>query len=496
MSLRRALAGMTLTVGMVAALTPGAASAAGGTTRMVDDDGHAASGNCASSAVASSSIQDAIDAAHHGDTVLVCPGTYTEQLTIATDDLTVKSTRKWAAVIKAPPILPEEYLVGIGDADRITFEGFKVVAPTSGDCTDVVAAILVIGTKDTFVRGNQVRAAGSDTLGSCGFEIGVALGADFVTPVSLGVTPSNAPRIVTHAAVIFNSIQDFKAAGIVASGLGTDANINRNSIRYYHLHHTSDDQCLNTVTNVTPAGTDVRQQLKKILKALPEQGTGIAQDIPFACYAVGILTGMDAHAVVKDNRVHSGVDALPELEPLSPSLTTPVLLAGIVDLYDEGTKTSRIADNLVYRTIVGVGVVIAQNTEVLDNRLTSNVIGVYVDSSHAALVRGNRAKGNLVGIGLIDGFHYFDSNANRFLDNDARGNFEVSCVDVTLDATSPFAGDRGTDNRWRNNTAEVGSSDPDGICGAVPPVVCSTSSSTSRVGAALRRMEARHTISC
>ncbi len=81
MSLRRALLGMSLTLGLAAALMPGAAMAAGGTIRMVDNDGHASPGHCGASATRPTHIQAAIDAAHAGDTVLVCPGTYVEQVT-------------------------------------------------------------------------------------------------------------------------------------------------------------------------------------------------------------------------------------------------------------------------------------------------------------------------------------------------------------------------------------------------------------------------------
>jgi len=310
------------------------------------------------------------------------------------------------------------------------------------------------------------------------------------------VTPSGFD-VPTHAAVIFNSVQDFKAAGIVASGQGTIANIQRNSIRYYHMRHTSDDQCLNTVANVTPAGTDVRKQLRKLVNRLPDQGTGIAEEVPFACYAVGILTGFDARSVIKDNRVHSGIDVLPAPGPLGASTTTPVLLAGIVDLMDEGIHPVRIANNLVYRTIAGIGLLVAQNTKVLDNRVVSNVVGLYVDSVDQALVRDNQFKRNWVGVAVLDALlHYFPSYANRFLDNDVRLNYQASCVDVTLDATTPFAGDRGTDNRWRNNQAEDGSSDPEGICGAVAPVVCGAAAHSGLLSALPRRTESRHTISC
>jgi len=258
MSLRRALLGMTLTIGLAATLLPGAAMAAAGTIRMVDDDGHASPGHCGASHHASTHIQSAIDAAHPGDTVLVCPGTYVEQVTIlGTQGLTVRSTSQWGAVIKPVPGSDPLYMVGIGDVHDVTFQGFKLVAPTAGDCGKVASAILVLGTRDTVIRGNQIRAAGSHTLGACGYEVAVTLGDEFLTAAASGVGLASDPG-PTRASVVWNTIRDFQVVGVLASGPGTLATINRNSIRFYHLHVRSSDACLDTLPLITSAGTDIR----------------------------------------------------------------------------------------------------------------------------------------------------------------------------------------------------------------------------------------------
>lgn len=470
MSLRRALAGVTLTAGLVAGLLPASTLAGGGTIRMVDDDGHAAPGNCGAGATARKRIQAAVDASHPGDTVLVCPGTYAEQVEIVgTHDLTVRSTTKWGAVIEPDPTPLFPVMVAMAGLRNVTFEGFRLVVPTTGDCQTILAAILLVDTRETFVRGNHIRTSGPNTLGPCGYQVGIAVGEQLLAPTVADLSPAGDAGPRTDATVLFNTIQDFQFAGVAATGERTTATINRNSIRYFHAKRTMDDVCNDFVAGVTSAGSDIRAQLRRLGRLRTSAGVDIAGALPTACLAIGVLIAEDASTVVKDNRIHSGPDSVTVVGRVGDA-TTPILLAGVVDMFDEGLKPSRIADNRIYRTIAGVAILVAQNTKVLDNRLTSNGIGLYLDSVDQLLVQGNRLKDNGVGIGMMDLLlHFFDSYANRFLDNDARGNFSASCVDLTSDGSTPYAGDLGTDNRWRDNTAELDSSEPAGICGAMSP---------------------------
>src|SRR6267143_3156643 len=52
-------------------------------------------------------IQDAVDDATTGDRINVCPGTYMEQVIIPAgkDNIGLRSTRRWEAVIKAPTLM-------------------------------------------------------------------------------------------------------------------------------------------------------------------------------------------------------------------------------------------------------------------------------------------------------------------------------------------------------------------------------------------------------
>jgi hypothetical protein len=69
------------------------------TTWAVDDDGTATSTNCSAATACNSTIQDAINVASAGDTVIVCPGTYVENVVVNVTNLTVKSASGAASTI-------------------------------------------------------------------------------------------------------------------------------------------------------------------------------------------------------------------------------------------------------------------------------------------------------------------------------------------------------------------------------------------------------------
>ena len=68
-------------------------------------------------------IQSAINAAHSGDTILVAPGIYTEQLTIS-KSVNLVGAGATKTFLKDPGVAAVQTLIGIGNAATVSFSGF------------------------------------------------------------------------------------------------------------------------------------------------------------------------------------------------------------------------------------------------------------------------------------------------------------------------------------------------------------------------------------
>lgn len=473
-----AAAAMTLT-----AIGGSATLAGGAPTRMVDDDGRATTASCSAGAPgsASTTIQEAIDAAPDGATILVCPGTYVEQIEVSgVDGLTIRSTRPWAATIQAPNSLDFPAIVGIYGADDITFRGFRVITRSTPDCDDPSAGILVLAARNAVVRGNRVRNFGA-TMGACAFSVGIAIGFSSSFLVGGASTPAGLPSdLTTTATVAYNAVQDHLFVGIAAvstSGLmaggssgPTRATIANNSVRYIHKN-VGIDSCL-TPVSLGVARSDVRAARTGLAGLLPAG--------PMSCFGVGIYLGSGvenspipgASGVIRDNRVLSGPNAEFVLPVADPG--TPLQLVGIAVVdqrHKEGSTV--VSGNRVFRNAIDILALDAAGLDIRRNRTTHGFVGIAIADTEGARVRGNVAADNLVGIatetieetspGGLFPEDYVTSDI-LFRNNDARGNFDLSCEDPTLGS-----GSQGTANTWTDNLGEAGSSDPAGICGAIDP---------------------------
>jgi len=411
---RRRLTAISL--GIIAAvmttIAPASANSAS-TTRWVDNDGHAGVRGCDSSGHAYTHVQAAVDASNANDVVIVCPGTYTEQVVITGDraGLTLRSSRPFGATLKTPSALADTYLgtanlVFIDTVDHVTVHGFKMVVRTSGPCDDVDATILASGSRHSSIRGNRLLAPGSDSSAACIQGVGIAIFDRSGFPAS--------------AAIKYNEVRDAVFVGIYASGSGsTRATISDNSVRAY-------------------------------FGKPPKGGSPVSGAAVGAQFAIGMFGR--ARGRLTDNVIQGAGVA-----PTTTGASTFLVGIGIVANGPGGAFTNGPIDvrgNTVRRVIYGLYAVNADQLTVRNNHVTNTYVGLRFEGARDNGIVDNTISAKYIGIQADP-----STTGNKFKHNAVSGN-HISCEDG-----SSGLGTAGTANTWTGDTATRPST-PVGICGA------------------------------
>ncbi len=408
---RRASVSALLAVALGASAAP--ASAASGTTRWVDQDGHAGPGSCTGTAVAASaSIQGAITASGPGDTVVVCPGTYEEQVHIqgARDGLTVRSSIPFGATIKTPTSLGGfAALVVVDHVDHVTVRGFKTIARTQAPCDDLEVAFAGVGSRDVSFRGNRVLAPGTGP------------GADCYMGVGMGLTDTVDDGEHAHVAsgtIAYNEVRDAAFLSIVAVA-------QRRSVH------------LDTVGN----------SVRAYFGAVHVTSSSVA-DIEGAQFGIGYLG--HASGTIRDNVVQ-GSAAFPDA---GGTFYAGIGVASGFDFDAPGHVNGPITirDNTVRRVIHGIYLDAADHVAVRHNQVRNAWYGILLNGTTESSVRANSVRAREYGIGADE------ETAGNVL----RGNVLNGAGGLCLDK-SAGSGTAGTANTWSGNTAAHPST-PSGIC--------------------------------
>lgn len=174
-------------------------------------------------------IQSAVNAAAPGDRINVCPGTYQEQVSIATpakNNLTLVSVTPLAAIIKATaisiPAAPYD-IVTIDGAQNVTLLAFTITGPLpdTSFCNEfILTGVRVKGGGSANIRLNHITEIRSNNpaLRGCQNGIAIAVGRQFESQVG-------------QANIIGNLIDKYQKGGIYVDNVGSSAQIIGNIIR-------------------------------------------------------------------------------------------------------------------------------------------------------------------------------------------------------------------------------------------------------------------------
>src|SRR5205809_5557455 len=166
-------------------------------------------------------IQAAVMAANSGDTILVCPGTYVEQVTIPAgkNNLTLRSKTPLAAIIKAPAVmLSPKAIVRVAGANNTSILAFTITGPGSGPCDSLEYGVRVDSNGSAFIRGNHLTHIRDNPYSGC--QNGVAIQVGRASEGQVG-----------SAIITDNRIDDYQKNGITISNTGSQAVVSENSVK-------------------------------------------------------------------------------------------------------------------------------------------------------------------------------------------------------------------------------------------------------------------------
>jgi hypothetical protein len=217
---------LALAVVLVAFAGPGVGQAFAATI-IVDDDGMASPpANCGASTPTFNMIEPAVEASNLGDTINVCPGTYTEQVSVEADEngITLRSLVFRAAVIKAPLLMTEPGdLVTITAAQNVTLRDFTIAGPLPDHLFCSLAlrsGVRVIGSGSAIVQGNRITEmrSANPALRGCQNGFAIAVGRMF---------EGQTGRITAFD----NHIDLYQKGGIYVDNVGSSADLHDNLVQ-------------------------------------------------------------------------------------------------------------------------------------------------------------------------------------------------------------------------------------------------------------------------
>jgi parallel beta-helix repeat protein len=361
------------------------------------------------------SIQAAVAAAPSGGTIKVCPGLYTETVTVQ-KPLTLTALRDRPIAVPCPTDPATDALryaiidsPGSGDAFRLQADGIGI---------------------DGFVVQGNLRGIVTDP-GSSGYAIRDVILQDDTIGISFASSGAQESTI--------------ERSCLRATSVGLDSfSLRRARVDRNDLRQNGFGVALVDVADVRVTRNDVSDTSQ-----------------------AGILASLGTNVSVRGNRVtrsgsaivYDSTDGDIRFNRIQQAAETAISLFSGHDV--------QVGFNLIRASGVGVQLLEAHGNSLRDNLIASSISdGILVDASDANLIEGNLSRAN-----GADGIHVASqSSANTIRQNKLRGNAALDCHDDTVGT-----GTAGTANFWIKNRGE--SDLPRGLCRGRGPATLATRAS-------------------
>jgi nitrous oxidase accessory protein NosD len=220
-----------LTLALAVALTGAITASASATTRVVDNTPSNICKKPTPNVPANNftTIQAAIDASNPNDTVLVCPGTYEEQVTIdrnsadvVLNGLKLIANTTYAARIDAPStITGDDAIVTVNEARKTEVRRFKITGPGPGACNSIGQGVRVKGDGESKVEQNQVLNIRDEPFSGCQNGSGIVFGS---------YDSSSDTSTDGDGTAIGNTVTGYQKNGITVNENGSNVLVSRNTV--------------------------------------------------------------------------------------------------------------------------------------------------------------------------------------------------------------------------------------------------------------------------